>query len=370
MAIYHFSVRIISRSAGRSATAAAAYRAAERIRDERTGLVFDYTRKEAVAWKRIYAPANAPEWVNDRAALFNAMEVAERRKDAQVTREVIVALPHELSRDRQIDLLDRFVRRELVARGMVADVCLHAKDGNNHAHILLALRSMGADGFGKKNTDWNRKELLEDLRKAWSSHCNRRLNVAGTKARVDHRSLRAQGIDREPTVHEGPARTAMRRRGQNNTAARLNRLINKETQMKCEIEREVPGLASPVEMPPELNQRETEYVVWPVPGVPTDDMYQHTRPDYREGLRELFADDGARVGRGTVGGGHLRIVLRGGGELRDWGNRIDGMTGTAEEAEAAAKLAIHKGWKGLEVCGGTEFRCVFRSNVNSHFGRT
>lgn len=251
MAIYHFSARIISRSAGRSATAAAAYRAAERIQDERTGLVFDYRRKVGVAWKKIFAPADAPAWAHDRAQLFNRVEAGENRKDAQVAREIVVALPHELSQERQIDLLGRFVRREFVARGMVADVCLHAKEGNHHAHILLTMRRIGSEGFGAKEVAWNRKDLLEEFRAAWATHCNRRLRVAGAKASIDHRSLRAQGRPQRPTVHEGPTLTAMRRKGCTSRIKQINQLITEENNMT----REIAGLNMPDELPPENKWR-------------------------------------------------------------------------------------------------------------------
>ncbi len=353
MAIYHFSARIISRSAGRSATAAAAYRASERIRDERTGLVFDYRRKVGVAWKQIFAPADAPVWAHDRAQLFNRVEVGENRKDAQVAREIVVALPHELSQQRQIDLLSRFVRREFVARGMVADVCLHAKAGNQHAHILLTMRRIGPNGFGAKDVTWNRKELLEEFRAAWATHCNRRLRVAGAKASIDHRSLRAQGQTRRPTIHEGPSLTAMRRKGCTSRTDNINSLITQENNMS----REIAGLNMPDELPPEKK--------WPSlgdnslepfpPGHFTDADVVFDK-NYRGRMKEVFKDDGVEFGLGSNFGPHLRLVLPAGGEVRDYGRLIACENGSDAEAAATVKLANAKGWKQIKIHGAEDFR--------------
>ena len=165
MAIYHFDASVISRSKGRSATAAIAYRTAEVIKDHRTGEVHDYSRKNGVLHTEIIAPDHAPAWVQDRSSLWNAVEDVERRKDAQVAREVRVALPSELSTEQNADLVRAFVQEQFVARGMIADVALHApgREGdqrNHHAHIMLTTRDVGPEGFGAKNCDWNAKPLL------------------------------------------------------------------------------------------------------------------------------------------------------------------------------------------------------------------
>ena len=197
MAIYHFDASVISRSKGRSATAASAYRAAERVVDRRTGEVHDYTRKHGVEHTEILAPAHAPDWARDRSALWNAVEQIERRKDAQVSREVRVALPSELSVEQNRDLVRGFVQEQFVARGMVADIALHApgREGdqrNHHAHIMLTTREIGPEGFGAKNRDWNAKELLVDWRSSWAEHVNRTLERCSVYERVDHRTLEAQ----------------------------------------------------------------------------------------------------------------------------------------------------------------------------------
>ena len=200
MAIYHLRATMISRSAGRSATAAAAYRVGERIEDHRTGLTFDYRARGGVDHVETLAPANAPAWVQDRSALWNAVEAAETRKNSQVAREIRVALPAELDHGQRVELVREFCQREFVARGMVADIALHAPgregdDRNHHAHILLTTREIGPEGFGAKNRDWNAVEMLEGWREAWARDSNRALERCGHDERIDHRTLEAQRIE-------------------------------------------------------------------------------------------------------------------------------------------------------------------------------
>ena len=197
MAIYHLRVSVISRSQGRSATAAIAYRVAERIADRRTGLVFDYAAKAGVEHTEILAPSHAPDWVSDRSELWNRVEEAETRKNSQVAREVRVALPAELTHAERVELVRGFASEQFVERGMVADVALHApgRDGddrNHHAHILLTTREVGDDGFTDKNRGWNKVELLEGWREAWARDTNAALERSGAEVRVDHRTLVAQ----------------------------------------------------------------------------------------------------------------------------------------------------------------------------------
>ena len=200
MAIYHLRATMISRSAGRSATAAAAYRVGERIEDHRTGLTFDYRARGGVDHVEILAPAHAPEWAQDRAALWNAVEAAETRKNSQVAREIRVALPAELDHGQRVELVRDFCQRQFVDRGMVADIALHAPgregdDRNHHAHILLTTREIAAEGFTTKNRDWNAVEVLEGWREAWARDSNRALERCGLDERIDHRTLEAQRIE-------------------------------------------------------------------------------------------------------------------------------------------------------------------------------
>lgn len=211
MAIYHFDASVISRSKGRSSTAASAYRTAEVIKDHRTGEVHDYSRKGGVLHTEIVAPDHAPAWVQDRSTLWNAVEDVERRKDAQVAREVRVALPSELTTEQNADLVRAFVQDQFVARGMIADVALHApgREGdqrNHHAHIMLTTRAVGADGFGAKERDWNAKELLVDWRQSWAEHVNDTLERCDISERIDHRTLVAQRADALSQAHDAKER--------------------------------------------------------------------------------------------------------------------------------------------------------------------
>ncbi len=213
MAIYHLSAQVIGRSAGRSSVAAAAYRAGERLEDERTGLVHDYGRRRDIeGW--VQAPDQAPAWVYDRQALWNAVEAAERRHDAQLARELNVALPVELDREQQQGALWDYVAAHFIDRGMIADVALHHGDPHNpHAHIMLTMRELTPEGFGPKVRDWNDRALLRDWRERWEHHVNDALERAGRDARIDHRSLADQALDRLPTIHEGPTVREMEARG-------------------------------------------------------------------------------------------------------------------------------------------------------------
>ena len=188
---------MISRSQGRSATAAIAYRVAERIEDRRTGLVFDYAARGGVDHTEILAPDHAPDWVRDRSELWNRVEESETRKNSQVAREVRVALPAELTHAQRVELVRDFAQEQFVDRGMIADIALHApgRDGddrNHHAHILLTTREIGPEGFTTKNRDWNKVEVLEGWREAWARDSNAALERAGIEDRVDHRTLVAQ----------------------------------------------------------------------------------------------------------------------------------------------------------------------------------
>lgn len=246
VAIYHLSVKAVSRSSGRSAPAAAAYRTGERIVNERDGVTHDYSRRTGVEQSFIVAPPGA-EWAHDRSALWNAAEAAENRKNSLVAREYEVALPAELSAQGRADLARDFAAEIVQRYGVAADVAIHApgKDGdirNHHAHILTTTRTVGTDGLGPKTRvlDDPKSGEIERVREVWAGLSNRALEREGVGERVDHRSLaarreaalevvqdearpeperqaaerQAQDLDREPQVHLGPAASALERRGQ------------------------------------------------------------------------------------------------------------------------------------------------------------
>jgi Ti-type conjugative transfer relaxase TraA len=218
MAIYHLSAKVISRASGSSALAAAAYRSASRLYDQRIDRHHDFSNKAGVIHSEIMLPEGAPEQLSDRAALWNAVEAAEVRKDAQLAREIEFALPRELSAEAGIELAREFIAREFVAAGMIADLNVHRDIGADgeakpHAHVMLTMRAVDENGFGAKVREWNRTELLEHWRERWAEHVNLALAELDIDARIDHRSLEAQGIDLEPQNKIGPASSRMASQG-------------------------------------------------------------------------------------------------------------------------------------------------------------
>ena len=218
MAIFHFSAKVIGRSSGRSAVAAAAYRAGERLHDERIDRTHDFTNKAGVLHSEVMLPKGAPEAFADRANLWNAVEAAEKRKDAQLAREVEFALPRELSKKDNVKLAREFVKAEFVEKGMIADLNVHwdiGEDGKAkpHAHVMLTMREVTNDGFGAKVRDWNKTALIEQWRERWADHVNRALAERDIDARIDHRSLEAQGIALVPQDKIGPAASRIGGRG-------------------------------------------------------------------------------------------------------------------------------------------------------------
>jgi Ti-type conjugative transfer relaxase TraA len=199
MAIYHLHAKMVQRNKGQSAVAASAYRSASLLYEERTGIIQDYTRKRGVEHAEILAPDGAPAWVFDRQALWNTVEQHEKRKDAQVAREIEVGLPVELSKSEQLALLRDYVQRAFVTKGMVADIGIHRDNPvNPHAHILLTTRDLTPDGFGPKNRGWNTKQQLLSWRSGWTDVTNEHLMRAGLAVRIDHRSYAEQQLDLIP----------------------------------------------------------------------------------------------------------------------------------------------------------------------------
>ncbi|MHB8815681.1 MAG: MobQ family relaxase [Steroidobacteraceae bacterium] len=236
MAMFRLDIRPVARSAGRTATAAAAYRAGERMRDERTGVLYNHSRREDVLHKEIFLPSKLDrpdagmEWARDRSRLWNTAEKAEHQSNSRVAREYQVALPPELSAERRVALARTFSREIADRYNIAVDLAIHAPrpDGdprNFHAHLLATTREVTPEGMGPKTgidmAGGVRSELglppsrqeFRTLRARWAELTNEALKEANIEARVDHRSLEAQGIDREPTPQLPRAAIAIERRG-------------------------------------------------------------------------------------------------------------------------------------------------------------
>ncbi len=218
--------------------AAAAYRAGEKIYDDRYGETHDYTRRTGIEDSFILTPDNTPDWMKDRAELWNGVEAAEKRRDSQLSREVLLSLPHELNRQQRLNLVREFVEDNFISKGMIADVSIHqasnaGDERNLHAHILLTMRELTGEGFGKKERDWNDKAYLSGIREEWANHQNRTFERLGIEVTVDHRSLEDQGIDREPEPKLGDHATEAMRDGE---PERADRVIQNYEEVKARNE--------------------------------------------------------------------------------------------------------------------------------------
>lgn len=218
MASYHLAVKTISRSAARSATAAAAYRAGVAIDCQREGVTHDYTRRSGVEHTQIVLPSDAPSWASDRTALWNAAEAAETRKNSTVAREFEIALPVELSADLRRDLVLEFAREISDRHKVAVDVAIHApgQEGDNrnhHAHLLLTTRQLGPEGLGAKTRELDVKTSgeVDHWRERWAQLQNRALERIGSAERVDHRSHAARGIEDQPLPQLTPAQYQLER---------------------------------------------------------------------------------------------------------------------------------------------------------------
>ena len=276
MAIYHCSIKIGSRSNGQSAIAAAAYRSGDKLKDNETGQISDYTKKSGIVFSEISLCDNAPDEYSDREILWNSVHSIEKNKNAQLWRAFEVALPKELNRDEQIDTVRSFVKG-LNEQGMCVDWSLHDKgDGNPHAHIMATMRSITEDGkwapksrkvydldengqrifqkvdkSGKKQyknykedyNDWNRKERVEEWRSAWADCCNARLSE---RDRIDHRSYERQGIDQIPTVHEGYAARQIATKGGISERVEINNEIREKNSLLRKIAAQLKAIGKEI----------------------------------------------------------------------------------------------------------------------------
>lgn len=241
---YHCSVKPVSRSAGRSVVAAAAYRLGECLHDERYQTVHDYTRRRGVECTFTVAPDDAPAWAHDAQALWNAAERAETRKNSTLAREVELALPSFLEPSDRQRIAEQFAAALVERYNVAVSVAIHepskhGDDRNYHAHILFTTREMTPEGLGKKTRVLDDRKTgpreVTNLRELAADIINEHLEAAHSDIRVDHRSFRERGIDREPTTHLGPAASEMERRGEQTERGDLNREaaeVNREAEQK------------------------------------------------------------------------------------------------------------------------------------------
>lgn len=251
MAIYHLSMQIISRSKGQSAVAAAAYRSGEKLHDERTNEQKFYARNVQPE-TMILTPINAPEWMKERNRLWNEVEKVEKRKDSQLARELNIALPIELNHEQQKELIQSFARNEFVQKGMVADIAIHRDNANNpHAHIMLTMRNLDENGFGKKNRDWNadfanakentrgyvkNSEGCLSIREQWANYANQALEQAQSKERITHLSHENRGLEVLPTIHLGHVAHDMEKKGKQSDRGQINRERQEYNQVVVDLQ--------------------------------------------------------------------------------------------------------------------------------------
>jgi len=286
MAIYHLSIKIISRGRGKSAVASSAYRSGEIIKNEYDGITHDYTRKRGIVHTAVILPDHAPREYQDRAVLWNEVEKIEKAKNSQLAREIELALPIELTMEQNTSLVHEYVKKHFSSAGMCADIAIHdTKNGNPHAHIMLTMRPIGHDGgWGTKQkkvyildgdgnkiydpkkrqykcnkiqtTDWNEQTKAEEWRSAWTDTVNAVLEKHDRTERIDHRSYQRQGIDQIPTVHLGVAVSQMEKRGIKTDRGNINRDIEitnqklrqlnaRLTKLKTWLEEEQQSTATP-----------------------------------------------------------------------------------------------------------------------------
>ena len=292
---YHCSVKPVSRSAGRSVVAAAAYRLGERLHDERYQTVHDYTRRRGVECTFTVAPVDAPRWAHDAQALWNAAERAETRKNSTLAREVELALPSFLEPADRQRMAEQFAGALVERHKVAVSVAIHkpsrhGDDRNYHAHILFTTREMTPEGLGKKTRVLDDRKTgpqeVTKLRELAADIINEHLEAAHSDIRVDHRSFRERGIDREPTTHLGPAASEMERRGEQTERGDLNREaveVNREAEQKEILLSERDTLDKAIEA-------ERERVSSP-PADP-EDALERMR-EAAEPFREAIATDGS-----------------------------------------------------------------------------
>ena len=241
MAIFHWDVKIIGRSTGRGAIASVAYRSGEKVLDEKMGKTYDYSRRKGVIYTDIMTPKNVPDWVTIQPKLWNEVEGSEKRKDSQIARDIMIALPAELNSAQRIKLVRGYISEQFIKKGMIADFAIHAPsergdERNFHVHILLTMRYITLEGFGCKAREWNAKYNIYQWRQAWERHANQALEQAGLDCRIDGRSHASKGLDHEPRLHLGFKATNLERKGEQSDRGNENRAIEARNEMREKLQ--------------------------------------------------------------------------------------------------------------------------------------
>lgn len=316
MAIYHCSIKIISRGKGKSAVAAA-YRSGETLTNHYDGVTHDFTRKGGIVHTEILLPPHAPPGFADCSILWNSVEKIEKAKNSQLAREIEIALPVELDREQQIQLVREYVKENFVSVGMCVDFAIHDKqDGNPHAHIMLTMRPLEQSSeWGEKSkkeylldkdgqriklkngtfksrkvdtVDWNSQEKAEIWRQAWADIANRYLAAQDRPERIDHRSYKRQGIEQIPTVHMGVAATQMERRGIVTDKGNQNREIREQNRLLKEVKRRIAALTAWIKE--KALQAKENQSVNPFPSIPILSERSEQPPTLLELLNRAYAE--------------------------------------------------------------------------------
>jgi MobA/MobL family/Integrase core domain len=221
VAIFHLSAHErVSRSAGQSSVASAAYVMRAQFNDERTGQVYDFRHLDMPQWVGMFSPKDAPDWTREAAnaeRFWNALELFEKRRDAQIALPLDIALPFEMTQQQNVWLAQDYIRETFTRNGYVVLAAIHPPDHderNIHLHLLVSLRKIDAHGFARTKTEQqenyrNRDAYIENLREKWEHLANRHLERHGIDARIDRRTLQEQGIDRDAQTHRGPTKSAV-----------------------------------------------------------------------------------------------------------------------------------------------------------------
>ena len=339
MAIYHLTAKAVSRSDGRSSVAAIAYRSASMIVDERTGLIHDFTKKRGVVFSEIVLPdACLKSW--SRSELWNVAESAEKRKDGCTARELEVALPAELDPEQRLELVRDFAKLMSNTEGCAIDFSIHEPhkkgDQNNfHAHIMRTTRKVD-DAFGDKldteKAGRKRKDDLIAIRETWANLCNAHLKKARFSVLVDHRTLKAQGIDRVPQAHWGVSAIAIERKtGEKSDKRKRWEALQEDLKKKAEVKRSVQLQSS-------------NYITRGSKSI------SHRSPEKYTKTIDLAFD---RVGDTYTykAGASKRIAFE---QTDDKTIRL--YTNKDSAIKASLQLAQAKGWEAVVATGDTEFK--------------